>query len=126
MTSGIVTEIERWQLARLIPYARTARSHCEEQVEPFGTTAAGERVIGGGLARAGHRADSPALPLAGDERGSTEQSALPPAFYGVAPPPGLGGQGPWGGATTSRSKLALARAHRSRKHAGASPVPLLR
>jgi hypothetical protein len=32
MTSGIVTEIERWPLARLIPYARNARTHCEEQV----------------------------------------------------------------------------------------------
>ena len=32
MTSGIVTEIERWPLERLIPYARNARTHCEEQV----------------------------------------------------------------------------------------------
>ena len=32
MTSGIVTEIERWPLERLIPHARNARTHSEEQV----------------------------------------------------------------------------------------------
>ena len=32
MASGLVTKIEPWPLARLIPYARNARTHCEDQV----------------------------------------------------------------------------------------------
>jgi hypothetical protein len=32
MTSGVLTGIERWPLDRLIPYARNARTHSEDQV----------------------------------------------------------------------------------------------
>jgi hypothetical protein len=32
MTSGILAGIERWPLDQLIPYARNARTHSEEQV----------------------------------------------------------------------------------------------
>jgi hypothetical protein len=38
----------------------------------------------------------------GDERESTEQSALPPAFYRCPAALGWGGQTTLGGATTSR------------------------
>jgi ParB family transcriptional regulator, chromosome partitioning protein len=32
MTSGILAGIERWPLDQVIPYARNARTHSEEQV----------------------------------------------------------------------------------------------
>jgi ParB-like chromosome segregation protein Spo0J len=32
MTSGILAGIERWPLQRLIPYARNARTHSEDQI----------------------------------------------------------------------------------------------
>jgi hypothetical protein len=32
MTSGILAGIERWPLQRLVPYARNARTHSEDQI----------------------------------------------------------------------------------------------